>query len=275
MFAFAVAYHRARRTARRPAGWTRNSLQPRRWSKSTKGRRALSGPRKEEGQAIASCSAAPLPLAPVAAGRVQPRRRRLRRELRVEPPLLPIRPPPAPSAPRGSSAAAPPAPLGEGGGGPSWRRWEQITVQSTGHLSQGCTHVPKAGYLETLSFLPALCSPLASARSLPRPLRFSSHPSPLLRFVLSPPPLPVSSPGCPPTDAAFPPPPVGAPPGESAVDWCLYQLNGAAEFEVSEGEYGALRWDAARWPFPRPAARGRLAGSRPVASKRGGCAWPN
>lgn len=74
---------------------------------------------------------------------------------------------------------------------------EQITVQSTGHLSQGCTHVPKAGYLETLSFLPALCSPLVSVRSLLCPLRFSSHSSSLLRFILSPPPLPVSSPGCP------------------------------------------------------------------------------
>ncbi|CAM4663157.1 unnamed protein product [Lepidochelys kempii] len=29
---------------------------------------------------------------------------------------------------------------------------------------------------------------------------------------------------------------VGCPPGEDAVDWCLYQLNGTAQFEVSEDE---------------------------------------
>lgn len=61
--------------------------------------------------------------------------------------------PPSPgslSAPRQSRLPAPPAPLGGGGGGApsSYRRWEQskITVQSTGHLPQGGTHVPKAGY---------------------------------------------------------------------------------------------------------------------------------
>ncbi|CAM4564843.1 unnamed protein product [Caretta caretta] len=33
---------------------------------------------------------------------------------------------------------------------------------------------------------------------------------------------------------------VGCPPGEDAVDWCLYQLNGTAQFEVSEAGNVAL-----------------------------------
>lgn len=82
-------------------------------------------------------------------------------------------------------------------------------------------------------------------RSLfPLPSLVFSHPSdPFAPSISAFPPslLPVSALSPPPrlplTDSAFPPCPVGGPPGESAVDWCLYQLNGAAEFEVSDGEY--------------------------------------
>lgn len=147
----------------------------------------------------------------------------------------------------------------------------------------------------------------SSLRSLLCPLHL---PSPLLRLWLSAPPPSFPSPflgplrpWVPPTDCAFPPCPVGGPPGESAVDWCLYQLNGATEFEVSEGEYRgaevghvpstaalagsvwrnvACWWESGRgrrWQLPRgvgpvgyrrwhvgPGQEGRWAGE-------GGCRW--
>lgn len=82
--------------------------------------------------------------------RVLARLRRLPPELRAEPSLLPVLPPPAPSAPRGSAGCLRRPLRWEEEEAPraSYRRWEQskITVQSTGHLPQGGTHVPKAGW---------------------------------------------------------------------------------------------------------------------------------
>lgn len=57
---------------------------------------------------------------------------------------------------------------------------------------------------------------------------------------------------------------VGGPPGDnSTVDWCLYQLNGAAEFEVSEGECGVLWLDPMATTMSRhPWVAGRLEAGR-------------
>lgn len=78
---------------------------------------------------------------------------------------------------------------------------KQITVQSTGRLSEGNTHVPQAGYLETL-FSPVLPGSLSSLRSLLCPLHLSS---PLPRA------LPLPSATLFPFSLPQPSPPVGRP----------------------------------------------------------------
>ncbi|KYO45728.1 hypothetical protein Y1Q_0021389 [Alligator mississippiensis] len=45
---------------------------------------------------------------------------------------------------------------------------------------------------------------------------------------------------------------VGCAPGEDAVDWCLYQLNGTAELEVSEGDIKLVtKGIPVQWSNPR------------------------
>lgn len=108
------------------------------------------------------------------ARRVLARLRRLRRELRAEPSLLPVLPPPAPRAPRGSGGCRRPL------------RWEeeeapepralgakQRTVESGGRVPEGNTHVPQTGYLETRSFPRRSLSPVI-LRSLLSPLHLCS-----------------------------------------------------------------------------------------------------
>lgn len=182
------------------------------------------------------------------ARRVLARLRRLRRELRAEPSLLPVLPPPAPGAPRGSAGClrrplrweeeAAPRATGVGSkANNSSEHWAPFGGQHTCPTSRVSGNaLPSLGppRYPLIPPFPPLSppSPLPASQALPPPSA-ALFPSPF--------PSPLSPPGrpwVPRTDSAFPPCPAGGPPGESAVDWCLYQLNGAAEFEVSEGEYG-------------------------------------
>lgn len=199
-FAFTVAYRRARRTARRPAGSrTRNSLQPRSWSKCSKGRRAVSGPRREEGQAVASCGAAPLPLAPVAAtagpGASSRGGTASAESSGWSRPSFPPALPRLPQRPEAARLVRRPLrwekeEAARAGGAGSKSQFRALgTFRRAAHMSQK-QGIWKRSLFSRLSVVPS--RPPAPFR----PLRFSSHSSPLLRFVLSL-PLPVSSPGCP------------------------------------------------------------------------------
>lgn len=169
------------------------------------------------------------------ARRVLPRLRRLRRELRAEPPLLPVLPPPSPRAPPGSGGCRRPlrqekeeAPRATGAGSKAKTGSEQRARSGGQHPCpknrvSGNALIPAALAVPSHPSVPFSAPSISPPHSLSLPTFSCPFPSPVPPLAPARLTVPFSC-------------PAGGPPGESAADWCLYQLNGAAEFEVSEGE---------------------------------------
>lgn len=151
---------------------------------------------------------------------------------------------------------------------------KQITVQSSGRLSEGNTHVPQAGYLETLSLPPALPGPLLPSVPSSAPSVSPPHPcgsaSPLHRPLSLLPPSalsPCAGPGCPRLTLPFLPAQLAAPQARTRLTGASTSSMEQPSLRSLKVSTGVLRWGAS----PRLVAGGgtRFAGGRGAVAEHG------